>query len=235
MPRPRKGGRERSDRWKGETRSGFPLQVDFRLPRGIYFRHMAEKLYPLHVRGKRLEDLFFFKQDLALAGEKRQLRKMEHNLKTLSEISGITNEAILRKLIELDIQVEVLATLSIIPLVEVAWANGKIDDHEREAILKAAEIFGVFKGRVNRILFEHWLQNQPPKGMIESWIFYMQGLCQLLGKNERRALKTDILQRARKVTGAESGKSKATSKISRRKEEVLLRLEQAFEPLRFKI
>ena len=28
MPRPRKGGRERSDGWKGETRSGFPLQVD---------------------------------------------------------------------------------------------------------------------------------------------------------------------------------------------------------------
>ena len=28
MPRPRKGGRERSDHWKGETRSGFPLQVD---------------------------------------------------------------------------------------------------------------------------------------------------------------------------------------------------------------
>ena len=24
---PRKGGRERSDRWKGETRSGFPLQA----------------------------------------------------------------------------------------------------------------------------------------------------------------------------------------------------------------
>ena len=29
MPRPRRGGRERSDRWKGETRSGFPLQVDW--------------------------------------------------------------------------------------------------------------------------------------------------------------------------------------------------------------
>jgi len=25
-PRPRRGGRERSERWKGETRSGFPLQ-----------------------------------------------------------------------------------------------------------------------------------------------------------------------------------------------------------------
>ena len=28
MPCPRKGGRERSERWKGETRNGFPLQVD---------------------------------------------------------------------------------------------------------------------------------------------------------------------------------------------------------------
>ncbi|MCX6566964.1 MAG: hypothetical protein NTW38_11185 [Candidatus Aminicenantes bacterium] len=196
---------------------------------------MTEKHYPLRLRGKVLEDLFFFKQDLVLAGEKRQIRKTEYNLKTLSEISGITDEAILRKLTELKIQVEVLATLSIIPLVEVAWANGKIDDKEREAILKAAESFGVFKGHVNRSLFEHWLQNHPPKGMIESWIFYMQGLCQLLSKNERRALKTDLLQRARKVAEAESGKAKAKSKISRRKEEVLLLLEQAFEPLHFKV
>jgi hypothetical protein len=196
---------------------------------------MTEKLFPLHVRGKVLEDFFFFKQDLALAGEKRQLQNMEHNLKTISEISGITDEAILRKLIELNIQVEVLATLSIIPLVEVAWADGKIDDKEREAILKAEESFGVFEGQVNRTLFEHWLQNHPPKGMIESWIFYMQGLCQLLGKNERRALKTELLQRARKVAEVESGKPKAKSKISRRKEEVLLQLEQAFEPLNIKI
>ena len=195
---------------------------------------MTEEHYPLHLRGKRLEDLFFFKQDLALAGEKRQLRKMEHNIKTLSEISGITDGDILRKLIELDIQVEVLATLSIIPLVDVAWADGKIDEQVRGAILKAAESFGVFEGQVNRSLFEHGLHNQPPKGMIESWIFYMQGLCQLLSKNERRALKTDILQRARKVAEAESGKPKAKSKISRRKEEALLRLEQAFEPLSIK-
>lgn len=159
---------------------------------------------------------------------------MEQNLKTLSLISGITDEAILRKLIELDVQIEVLATLSIIPLVEVAWANGKIDGKERAAILKEAESFGVFKGQINYGLFEHWLQNQPPKGMIESWIFYMQGLCQLLCKNERGALKTNLLQRARKVAEVKNGKPNRKSKISRRKEEVLLLLEQAFEPLIFK-
>jgi len=196
---------------------------------------MAESTLPLRLRGKKLEDLFFFEQDVALTNEKQRLRKMEHNLKTLSEISGITDEAILRKLIELDIQVEVLTTLSIVPLIEVAWADGKIDDREREEILKAAESFGILEGQTRRGLFEHWIQKQPPRGMIESWIFYMQGLSQLLTKNERRALKKDILQRARAIAEAESGKKRTPAKISRRKEEVLLRLEQAFEPLSIKI
>ena len=33
MPRPRKGGRERSDRWKGETRSGFPPKLPIGIPK----------------------------------------------------------------------------------------------------------------------------------------------------------------------------------------------------------
>ena len=196
---------------------------------------MSDEQYPLHLRGKRLEELFFFKKDAALADEKRRLQKMVHDLETLSRISGIADEAILRKLIMLDIHVEVLATLSIIPLVEAAWADGKIDDPEREAILKAAEGFGLVEGQVTRDLFEHALRNPPPKGLVESWIFYMQGLCQLLSKEERRALKKDVLRRARTVAEAESGIKKGAARLSRRKEEALLRLEQAFEPLCFKI
>lgn len=196
---------------------------------------MSDEQYPLHLRGKRLEELFFFKKDAALADEKRRLQKTAHDLETLSRISGIADEAILRKLVMLDIHVEVLATLSIIPLVEAAWADGKIDGPGREAILKAAEGFGLAEGHVTRGLLEHGLQNPPPKGLVESWIFYMQGLCQLLSKEERRALKKDVLRRARTVAEAESGIKKGAARLSRRKEEALLRLEQAFEPLCFKI
>ena len=105
-----------------------------------------EKKHPLGARGKVLEDLFYFEKDLTLLEKKQQLRDLERNLKTYAEISGITNEAILRKLAELQVRVETLATLSVIPLVEVAWADGKIDDPEREAILKEAESCGVFPG-----------------------------------------------------------------------------------------
>src|SRR4030042_5242608 len=120
---------------------------------------MPEDDHFLHSRGRALEDLFFFKQDIILTEKKRQIRKMERNLKILSGISGITNEEILRKLTELDIRVEVLAILSIVPLIEVAWADGKIDDHQREAVLKIAESLGIFGTPIDRGLFEPWLRN----------------------------------------------------------------------------
>jgi hypothetical protein len=188
---------------------------------------MTDELIQLHSRGRTLEELFFFKQNAILIEKRQQLQKLERDLNTMSGISGISDAAVLRRLVELNIRAEVLATLLIIPHIEVAWADGKMDDEERAAILQAAENDRIFGGPIDRSLFEHWLQHEPPKGFLESWIFYMQGLCQLLGREERQALKSDILQRARTV--AEAGRPSQKSKISRKKEKVLLKLESAFK------
>ncbi len=191
---------------------------------------MAKEIHGLHLRGRVLEELFFFKHNSALIEEKQQLEKMERNLKTMAGISGISNEALLRKLFELNVQVEVLAILLIIPLIEVAWADGKMNERERAAILAAAESSRIFGGPIDSSLFEHWLQEEPPKGFLESWIFYMQGLCQLLSEKERQTLESDILQRARTVAQAGQGGAGSKSKISRKTENVLFKLENAFKP-----
>ncbi len=196
---------------------------------------MKEKIARLTAGGKTLEDMFFFEKDVSLLEQKNKLRKMERNLKTLTEISGIADEILLRKLIDLNIQVEVLATLSIIPLIEVAWADEKIESKEREEILKAAESFGVFKGGINREMFEHWLTHHPPKGLADSWIYYMQGLCLLLSQKERQTLKAGFLRWAKKIGEAETAAGKSAARTARRKQEIILRLEQAFEPLGYKI
>jgi len=187
---------------------------------------MTDEFLALHSRGRALEELFFFKQNAVLIEKKQQLQKLERDLKTMSGISGISNAAVLRKLVELNVQAEVLATLLIIPHIEVAWADRKMDAEERAAILKAAENDKIFGGPIDKSLFEHWLRHEPPTGFLESWIFYMQGLCQLLSEDERQALKSDILQRARTV--AEAGRPSSKSKISRKKEKVLHKLESAF-------
>lgn len=189
---------------------------------------MTDEIQGLHSRGRALEELFFLKQNNILIEKRIQLQKMERGLKTMSGVSGISDAAVLRKLVELNVQAEVLATLLIIPLIEVAWADRKLDEVERAAILNTAKDNRIFGGPIDRSLFEHWLQYEPPKGFLEAWVFYMQGLCQLLSEEERRALKSDILARARTV--AEAGLPSSKSKISRKKEKVLLNLESAFKP-----
>jgi hypothetical protein len=191
---------------------------------------MEKEILGLRARGRVLEDLFFYKQNTALIEKKQQLQKMEGNMKTMAGISGFSNEGLLRKLLELNVQVEVLATLLIIPLIEVAWADGKMNERERAAILATAESSRIFGGPIDSSLFEHWLRQEPPKGFLESWSFYMQGLCQLLGEKERQALESDILQRARAVGQAGRRGAGPKSKVSRKIENVLLKLENAFKP-----
>ena len=122
-----------------------------------------------------------------------------------------------------------LATMSIIPLIEVAWADGKVNEGERDAVLKGAESYGLLKDQIGFSLLEQWLGHRPPAGLLESWIYYIRGLCPLLSGAEREILKADLTQRARAVAEATGGLIGKKSKISLREHDVLAKLESAFE------
>ena len=94
-------------------------------------------------RSKELEDAFFLKQDQKLIEELRKMKAMEESISALREASSIQDEKILEKLVELDIHAEMVAALAAVPLIEVAWADGRVDPDEMEAILKAADGSGI--------------------------------------------------------------------------------------------
>ncbi len=173
--------------------------------------------------------MYFRAADIILIEKKRQLEKMERTLATAAKISGISSEVVLRKLIELNVHLDVLATLSIIPLIEVAWADGKVDEAERDAVLKGAESYGLHRDQIGFSLFEQWLGHPPPVGIFESWIYYIRGLCPLLSGTERELLKADLIQRARAVAEATGGPTGKKSKISLRVHDILSQLESAFQ------
>jgi uncharacterized membrane protein YebE (DUF533 family) len=51
---------------------------------------------------------------------------------------------------------ELLATLVVVPLVEIAWADGHVHDNEKDAILSAADAIGVGKGSIDYDLLERY-------------------------------------------------------------------------------
>lgn len=182
----------------------------------------------LEKNARLLEDEFFAKRDAVLIAKLRELERMEQTQKALSEVSGITNQAVLKRLLELDIHPDLLATLALVPLVEMAWADGGIQEDERKAILAGSTLNGMGPGSVDYVLLEEWLKQKPPPRMLEAWIVYIRGLCEVMSEPEIQEIKTLFLGRARKVAEAAGGFLGLTSKISRSEEAMLKQLESAF-------
>lgn len=183
----------------------------------------------LSKQGRQLEDEFFARKDAILIEKLRELERMERTQKALSEVSGITNAAVLKRLVELDIRPDLLATLALVPLVEVAWADGEIQEKERKAILEGSVRLGMGPSSVDYALLEEWLKQKPPAKMLEAWLTYIRGLCEVLSPSERDAIKTTFLTRARQVAEAAGGFLGLTSKISGPEEAMLKKLESAFK------
>jgi hypothetical protein len=96
----------------------------------------------LRDRGRSLEDEFFRREDKRLTERLNELRAAEATREALGKASGITKPAVLEKLMELGIRAETVAALSIVPLVEVAWADRALDAKERRVIVERAGSIG---------------------------------------------------------------------------------------------
>src|SRR6185503_4624102 len=120
----------------------------------------------LRDRGRSLEDEFFHREDKRLIQQLAALRAAEATREALGQASGITAPAVLDKLVELGIRAETVAALSIVPLVEVAWADGEIDARERRAVVERA---GVPQDSTAGALLAAWLERRPDPKLLTAW------------------------------------------------------------------
>lgn len=177
--------------------------------------------------GYSLEEAFFKKKDAELIAQHRKLEQMKRTREAIREVSGITNEKVLDRLIALNISTALLSSIAVIPLVEVAWADGKIDESERKAVLAGADHNGVKAGSVDYQLLEHWLRERPEPKLLDAWTHYIEGLCENLSETERESLKNDLIGRARKVAEATGG-IMGLMTVSPEESKVLKTMEKAF-------
>jgi len=180
-------------------------------------------------RKQALEESFFAKQNAKLLEELRKKESRKATKESLSEISGITSDDVLDKLCELGIEADTWAAVSVAPLVEVAWADGKVEDAEREAVLSAAESNGIASSSPSYLLLENWLAHRPDGRLLEVWGAFIVALCSHMDESGRRELESQVLGRARRVAEAAGGFLGLGHRVSAEEEVVLTELSKAFD------
>ncbi len=174
-------------------------------------------------RGRALETAFFARRDNELLAALRQKLDAE----ALGELTGIQNVEVLGSLNELGVSGETMAALGLAPLVEVAWADGRIDSEEKDAVLTAAHASGIKPGSAPYTLLLEWLDSQPGPELRQGWKEYIADLATSMDAESMETLRTSLVGRAEAVAQAAGG-ILGIQAISTLEREVLADLESAF-------
>jgi hypothetical protein len=188
---------------------------------------MADNPHILGDRGRSLEDEFFRKEDQRLLSRLQELRDKTASREALAKASGIKNAAVLDKLLDLGVRPETVAALALVPLAEVAWADGSLDARERQLVLERAEKSGITPGSTDHALLESWLERRPEPRLLSAWIQMVRGLREHMTPEQAETLRASLIERAQAIASA-SGGVLGLGKVSGAEADMIQQLESAF-------
>ena len=183
----------------------------------------------LDERRQALEEQFFQQQNAKHLEQIREQQRTKQAKQVLRETSGISDEELLDALVATGISADTLLAVALVPLVEVAWADGQVQEKERKAIIKAAEDKGVTSGTSAHALLADWLTHKPPMELMTAWKAYISELLRQLSKAQQTVLAHQVVNRATAVARAAGGVLGFNS-ISKEEKRVLADIQAAMDP-----
>lgn len=165
---------------------------------------MSDAKAPLDRVRRAHEEEFFQKQNQALINAMKQKLAAEEAARSLAESTGITDAALLERLAAFGFDAETAAVLHLVPMVQVAWADGEIQADEKELLLEAADAHGVTSGPA-RAKFESLLAQAPPAALLDTAIDFIKALLAALPDAEANQACADMTALSYKVAQASGG------------------------------
>jgi hypothetical protein len=112
-------------------------------------------------RRRGLEEDHFRRKDRELIEKMRQAAALELARSEISARSGLTDPELVRELQELGFTPDTLGVLPLVPIVQMAWAEGGITPAERKLLVTLARERGLDEGSPADRLLSDWMTHKP--------------------------------------------------------------------------
>jgi hypothetical protein len=159
-------------------------------------------------RERALEEGYFHAQDAKLIERLRQDARLEEIVLALAERLQVDNPELLRRVVALGVRLDTGPAFLLAPLVQVAWAEGKVTDRERDTVLRLAAARGVEAGSPAHTQLLKWLQERPSDALFDTAMEVIRGGLALLPPGQREERLKHIVQACHEVAEASGGLAK---------------------------
>jgi hypothetical protein len=151
------------------------------------------------------EEEYFRKKEQELIEKMRHRSAVEADRRGLAEAVGVADEKILDDLQQLGYTRETVALLHLLPLVRIAWAEGKITKPERDLIFEAARLRGVVPESPAYEKLTGWLNRRPAAEFFDKTMRVIQAILMVLPQEQRESSKRDLVSYCTRVAEASGG------------------------------
>lgn len=116
-------------------------------------------------RGRALEEEYFRRKDRELIEKMRLAAAADQARQDMSRKSGLDDPALLQELQDLGFTPDTVGLLPLVPLVQVAWAEGGVTAAERDLIVRLARSRDIATGSAADHQLTEWLTTRPAEAV----------------------------------------------------------------------
>jgi hypothetical protein len=160
---------------------------------------------PMQDRGRALEEEYFRKRDRELVEKMRAAAEANDARKALGDKTGLTDPAVLAELQELGFTPETAVLLPIVPVLQVAWAEGGVTKEERTVLLTLAKARGITEGSAAHAQLLSWMDTRPDAEVFARAGRLIAALLAAGGEAGANLTAADLVAYCEKVAGASGG------------------------------
>lgn len=166
---------------------------------------MADRIRPLEDLRKAHENEYFQRKNQELIRKLKERLERQRTVEALKAGTGITDEELLEKVARHGVTPDTVPALHLVPLVQVAWADGEVQPDERELLLDAATNRGLKPGDSAYDFLAGLLDKRPPEELFDSVLEFIAALLAAMPPDEAEAARDNLENLAFSVARATGG------------------------------
>jgi hypothetical protein len=167
---------------------------------------MEKDIFKERERGE--EEAYFRHQDAQLIEKLRESARLEEIAIALAEKLHVDNPELLHRVMDLGVTLDIAPAFLLAPLVQVAWAEGKVTEREYQTVLRLASTRGVEERSPAHAQLRTWLRERPPDTLFDTATEVIKVGLSVLPPREQEERIKQIVQACHEVAEASDGLAK---------------------------